>query len=81
MALPYPEGAVYFRRTALHLRDSRYNFDVQNDRTFYTHGLLETTWNYWSFAPWTNPTVFNLPTHPRSRALKGKPQSWGTEFG
>ena len=81
MALPYPEGAVYFRRSALHLRQSPHNFDAQHDRTFYSHCLLEHVWNYYTFAPWTNPNVSAKATHPRARVETGTPQQYRTEFG
>ena len=81
MALPYPEGAVYFRRSALRLHGYGYNFDVQRDTDFYSHFLLENVWNYWAFSPNTTPNVSNVPTHPRSRVLTGTASSYRTRFG
>ena len=81
MALPYPEGQVYFRRTALRLPTSPYNFDVQNDRTFYSHCLLENVWNTFAFTNWTTPSLGNIPSHPRSRVIRGRGQLYRTDFG
>ena len=80
MALPYPEGQVFFKRTAL--RSSYYNFDVENDdKAFYSHFLLENTWNTWAFSNGTTPDLSHIPSHPRSSVLKGRAQNYRTEFG
>ena len=81
MALPYPEGQVYFRRTALKLLDAGYNFDAENDKSFYSHCLLENVWNTWAFSSNTNPDINHVPYHPRATAKKGFADSYGTYFG
>ena len=82
MALPYPEGQVYFRRSALNLKDSPYNFDVQDTTSFYSHCLLENVWNTWAFSSNTNPSIDHIPTHPRSNPITGKAQGgYETRFG
>ena len=81
MALPYPEGQVYFRRSALNLNTPPYNFDVQDATSFYSHCLLENVWNTWAFSSNTNPNINNVPAHPRSKALKGHADNYGTLFG
>ena len=82
MALPYPEGSVYFRRTALRLPTPPWNFDVQNERTFYSHCLIENVWNTEAFHYGTStPSPGTLETHPRSRVVVGQGQSYRTRFG
>ena len=81
MALPFPEGQVYFRRSALNLKNPPYNFDAQDTTSFYSHFLLENVWNTWAFSSHTNPTIDNIPTHPRSKPVKGYASGYGTHFG
>lgn len=82
MALPYPEGAVYFKRTALSLQSSPWDFDVQNDQTFYSHCLIENVWNPWAYNYGKSvPSAENVATHPRSKVVVGQGEGYATQFG
>ena len=81
MALPYPEGAVYFKRSVLNLKTPPYNFDAQDDSAFYSHCLLENTWNTWAFSSHTTPDINHIPSHIRSKAVRGYGQNYNTQFG
>ena len=81
MALPYPDGQVYFKRSALNLNTPPYNFDVQDPGSFYENFLLENVWNNWAFASNTNPTIDHVPAHPRSKAVKGYGSGYEKKFG
>lgn len=43
MSIAYPEGEVYFKRSALNHHSS--GFDADDKASFYKHGLVETVWN------------------------------------
>lgn len=45
MALPYPEGEVYFKRSALELAESDFNFDPDDLKSFNTRETNACTHN------------------------------------
>ena len=72
MALPYPEGDVYFKRSALKLPQGEYKYDAEDEKAFYSHILVETVWNTYASGPSTQPSNSSMPPHPRSKLAKGR---------
>ncbi|MCJ1227484.1 hypothetical protein MMC12_004140 [Toensbergia leucococca] len=74
MALPYPEGEVYFKSATLKLN----NFDASDDMSFYSNFLVEYVWN----RPYcTNFEIETTKNHPRSTLRTGFGDLWATRFG
>ncbi|CAO1600292.1 MAG: hypothetical protein LQ349_009024 [Xanthoria aureola] len=76
MALPYPEGEVLFRRSAL---SHQSGFNASNAQSFYSHALVETAWNM-AFVQGLSVDTRNW-VHPRSPMNVVKGQMWRTYFG
>lgn len=70
MAIPYPEGDVYFRRSALKLPQDDYKYDAEDEKAFYGHILVETVWNTYASGPSTQPSNSSMKPHPRSKLAK-----------
>lgn len=73
MALPYPEGEVYFKRSALKYPGFAIDTD---DKTFYSHVLVETVWNMWHNSGITAPKFH----HPRAKPISGYAEWYNTQF-
>lgn len=81
MALPYPEGEVYFKRSALKLPDGEYKYFADEPAAFYTHVLVEQVWNVWASSNNTDPSIKNMPHHMRAEHKTGTASQYNTEFG
>lgn len=81
MALPYPEGEVYFKRSALQLPQGDYKYSADEPLAFYSHVLIEQVWNAWASSESTIPSSKNVPTHLRADHKIGSASYYGTEFG
>ena len=66
MALPYMEGEVFFRRSALPVASQ--NFNPENEQNFFSHMLVETVWNNTPLTDVTKPTRREYPSNPHPRA-------------
>lgn len=76
MALPYPEGAVYFKTGAL----NQPGFDATNDKDFYSHFLVEYGWNRSVFSG--SDLNKRQEDHPHVGKLTTGYASWyATRFG
>ena len=73
MALPYPEGEVFFKRSALN--DSLYDWSADNKDHFWDRMLIEYVYN----KPFQISST-NDPTHPRSHLRTYDPSGWDTNF-
>ncbi|KAL8881225.1 MAG: hypothetical protein Q9198_001530 [Flavoplaca austrocitrina] len=75
MALPYPEGEVYFKRSLL--KYPGFAID-SNDKDFYSNVLVESVWNTWYNSnleiPLTKP-------HIRAKLVSGYGEWYNTHFG
>lgn len=82
MALPYPEGEVYFLTEALKLTSDGYTFDASDSKSFYQHCLVETVWNRAvtsrNSKPYNND---NMPKHKRSKLNHNYGSYWNQRFG
>ena len=76
MALPYPEGEVLFRRSAL---SHHSGFNANDAQLFYSHALVETVWNV-AFVQGLSVDTKNW-VHPRSPMNVVTGQMWRTHFG
>ncbi|KAL8693756.1 MAG: hypothetical protein Q9224_003694 [Gallowayella concinna] len=76
MAIPYPEGEVLFRRSAL---SHRSGFRADDKSSFYSHALVETVWNVAITQDRSVDT--SRYQHPRSTMRVVKGQLWRTHFG
>lgn len=74
MSLPYPEGEVYFRRSALNHKSG---FDADDQASFYKHGLVETVWNnrFCNGSEYSSSFV-----HKHAGLNKIDPDMWGTDY-
>ncbi|KAL8922318.1 MAG: hypothetical protein Q9208_005288 [Pyrenodesmia sp. 3 TL-2023] len=75
MALPYPEGEVYFKRSSLKYPGFAIDTD---DKTFYSHALVETVWNSWFNH---NDEAKNTKPHVRAKHVQGLGMWYATLFG
>lgn len=76
MALPYPEGEVLFRRSAL---THRSGFNANNESSFYSHALVESVWNV-AFTQDRTVATNNFQ-HRRSTMRVVTGSGWRTQFG
>ncbi|KAB8210360.1 hypothetical protein BDV34DRAFT_220954 [Aspergillus parasiticus] len=80
MALPYPEGKCYFKRSAL--RHRYYGgYDADDDNQFYKHILVEYIWNVEADHGSRAANSPNGYSHPRSKYGIYKGSNWGTHYG
>ena len=79
MALPYPDGEVYFDKSALH-RSFDGGWNAAKEKDFYGIALVETVWNSWVLSGGDLNTS-NLPWNGRTDFIKVNPQWWGTNYG
>ncbi|PWY67076.1 hypothetical protein BO94DRAFT_434434, partial [Aspergillus sclerotioniger CBS 115572] len=77
MALSYPEGECFFKRSAL--RSATY--DADKPEHFYSHMLVEYIWNRPAFQGSDSEYASDVHFHPRSpyRVVKG--DLWSTQYG
>ncbi len=73
MALPYPEGEVFFKRSALN--DAIYGWNADDEVHFYDRMLVEYVYNQPFQISSTNDRV-----HPRCTLKTYNPSSWNTNF-
>ena len=76
MALPYPEGAVYFKTEAL----KQYGYDATNEQDFYGNFLVEYIWNQSVYQ--AKALDSKIQDHPHSGKIHtGYAQWYNTRFG
>lgn len=81
MALPYPEGEVFFKRSALKLPQGNYKYSADEPEAFYTYVLVEQVWNTWASSNNTEPSIKMMPGHKRAEHKTGTAGLYNTEFG
>ena len=95
MALPYPEGEVYFKRSVLHHDPSGWTVNEakgtdwtdKDKAAFYGHALVEYVWNRpfymhdWAKHPDPRASTNSPPTqsHPRCSRITDKVAGWWTD--
>ena len=75
MSLPYPEGEVFFKRSALKHPSS--GFDADSQASFYKHALVETVWNNRFCNQSEHPDSFK---HRFCSLNKHDPDLWETDY-
>ena len=80
MALTYPEGECYFRRSALdiNLPDQ---YHASDPKDFYSHMMVEYVWNRESYHGQKDSNYPKGYTHPRSEFKIVTGYAWGTNYG
>lgn len=77
MALAYPEGECFFKRSALATSQAD-GYHADNLKDFYGHFILEYVWNQWGdHGSDCNPNL----TNDRSKYKIVKGNNWGTQYG
>lgn len=87
MAMPYPEGEVFFDRNVLKAPNKKV-YDASNIEQFYSHMMIEYIWNEEAYhgaknAGWNEDTVTidNSYSHPRSSYRVVRNILWDTYYG
>lgn len=75
MALPYPEGEVYFKRSLLKYPGFAMDTD---DKAFYSNVLVECVWNLWYNS---NAATTTTKNQLRAKYMAGKVEDYNTTFG
>ncbi|KAM3086425.1 hypothetical protein ACMFMG_000560 [Clarireedia jacksonii] len=80
MAIPYPEGAVFFQRDILtNAHPAHYQATRESD--FYSHFMIEYIWNVEADHGSQAANSWTGHSHPRSGYGIVKGSNWGTHYG
>jgi hypothetical protein len=80
MALPYPEGEVFFMRSVLRNKDPAH-YQADNPAHFYSHFMVEYIWNVEADHGSKNANSWDGHYHQRSPYAIVKGSGWGTHYG
>ncbi|KAF5971273.1 hypothetical protein FCOIX_9952 [Fusarium coicis] len=80
MAMPYPEGEVFFARSVLRNRDSA-GYQADNPEHLYSHFMLEYIWNVEADHGSKNANSWTGHYHHRSPYAIVMGSGWNTHYG
>ncbi|KAL5590384.1 hypothetical protein FOBRF1_013941 [Fusarium oxysporum] len=80
MAIPYPEGEVFFIRSVLRNKDPTH-YQADNPAHFYSHLMVEFIWNVEADHGSKNANSWTGHSHPRSPYTIVTGSGWNTHYG
>lgn len=81
MALAYPEGECFFKRSALNAQQQD-GYHADNCKDFYSHIMVEYIWNQEAYHGSTDAKTYTgKRSHPRSEYRVVNGDWWNTDYG